>query len=45
MIVGSQLFLTGFVAELISRNAPGRNSYLIEKKLGFEAVRSLSGAE
>ncbi|SRR5579871_376701 len=36
MIIGSQLFLTGFVAELISRNAPGRNSYLIEKKMGIE---------
>ncbi len=36
MIIGTQLFLTGFVAELISRNAPGRNSYLIEKKVGIE---------
>jgi glycosyltransferase involved in cell wall biosynthesis len=36
MIIGSQLFLTGFVAELISRNAPGRNNYLIEKKTGVE---------
>src|SRR5579871_1104374 len=36
MIIGSQLFLTGFVAELISRNAPGRNSYLIEKKIGLD---------
>ncbi len=36
MIIGSQLFLTGFVAELISRNAPGRNNYLIEKKVGIE---------
>ena len=36
MIIGTQLFLTGFIAELITRNAPGRNSYLIEKKLGFE---------
>ena len=35
MIIGTQLFVTGFVAELISRNAPGRNSYLIEEKLGF----------
>jgi glycosyltransferase involved in cell wall biosynthesis len=34
MLIGSQLFLTGFVAELISRNAPGRNAYLIEKKIG-----------
>src|SRR5882757_9196230 len=27
MVIGSQLFLTGFVAELISRNSPGRNFY------------------
>ena len=33
-ISGVQLFLAGFLGELISRNAPGRNSYLIEKKLG-----------
>src|SRR5579871_4923019 len=36
MVLGTQLFLTGFVAELISRNSPGRNSYLIEQKLGLE---------
>ncbi|HRD42741.1 MAG TPA: glycosyltransferase family 2 protein [Ferruginibacter sp.] len=35
MIIGTQLFLAGFIGELISRNAPDRNSYLIEKKLGF----------
>jgi len=35
MIIGTQLFVTGFVAELISRNAPGRNNYLIEQKLGL----------
>jgi len=35
MIIGTQLFVTGFVAELISRNAPGRNTYLIETKLGL----------
>lgn len=35
MIIGMQLFLAGFVAELVSRNAPERNSYLIEKKLGI----------
>lgn len=33
IIVGSQLFLTGFVAELVSRNAPERNNYLIEKEM------------
>ncbi|HTI93078.1 MAG TPA: glycosyltransferase family 2 protein [Puia sp.] len=37
-VVGTQLFLTGFVAELISRNSPGRNSYLIEQKLGLEVL-------
>ena len=34
LIIGMQLFLAGFIAELISRNAPGRNNYLIEKKIG-----------
>ena len=33
MILGMQLFLAGFLAELISRNAPERNSYLIEQKI------------
>ncbi|WP_293788843.1 glycosyltransferase family 2 protein [uncultured Pedobacter sp.] len=33
IIVGSQMFLTGFVAELVTRNAPERNLYLIEKEL------------
>ena len=33
MIIGTQLFVTGFVAELISRNAPGRNVYLVEERL------------
>lgn len=34
MIIGTQLFVTGFVAELISRNATNRNSYLVEKRVG-----------
>ncbi len=34
MIIGSQLFLAGFIGELIARNSPERNSYLIEEKLG-----------
>lgn len=33
MILGTQLFLTGFLGELISRNAPERNNYLIEEKI------------
>jgi len=35
MIIGTQLFLTGFISELVSRNAPDRNRYLIDKKLGL----------
>jgi glycosyltransferase involved in cell wall biosynthesis len=35
MIIGMQLFLAGFLAELISRNSSDRNSYLIEKKVGL----------
>ena len=34
MIIGTQLFLSGFIGELISRNSPERNNYLIEEKLG-----------
>jgi len=33
MIIGTQLFLTGFIAELITRNSSGRNHYLLEKKM------------
>ncbi|MCH2080785.1 MAG: glycosyltransferase family 2 protein [Saprospiraceae bacterium] len=32
LIIGTQLFLTGFLAEMISRNAVDRNNYLIEKR-------------
>jgi glycosyltransferase involved in cell wall biosynthesis len=35
LIVGVQLFLAGFLGELISRNAPGRNSYIVEEKTGL----------
>ncbi|MDE6048777.1 MAG: glycosyltransferase family 2 protein [Paramuribaculum sp.] len=33
MILGTQLFLTGFLGELIVRNAPGRNHYEIEEEI------------
>ena len=33
VVIGAQLFLAGFLGELISRNAPGRNDYLIETEL------------
>jgi glycosyltransferase involved in cell wall biosynthesis len=31
MIIGTQLFLAGFVADLVSRSSQGRNEYQIEK--------------
>ena len=31
MIIGTQLFVAGFVGEMISRNSPERNKYQIEK--------------
>ena len=33
MILGTQLFLAGFIGELISRNSSNRNNYKIEKEL------------
>lgn len=33
MVLGTQLFLTGFLAELVARNSPHRNQYLIEKEV------------
>jgi glycosyltransferase involved in cell wall biosynthesis len=36
MIIGMQLFLAGFIAELIARNAAERNVYLIEEKLASQ---------
>src|SRR5688572_627903 len=35
MIIGTQLFLAGFLGELISRSSHERNSYLIEDKIGL----------
>ncbi len=36
IIFGSQLFLTGFVSELVARSSSDRNSYIIEKKSQME---------
>jgi glycosyltransferase involved in cell wall biosynthesis len=36
MIIGVLFFLTGFVAELIVRNAADRNSYLTEERIGLD---------
>ncbi|MEO6406152.1 MAG: glycosyltransferase family 2 protein [Ferruginibacter sp.] len=34
LVIGTQLFLAGFIGEMISRNSAERNSYLIEEKSG-----------
>lgn len=31
IIIGTQLFLTGFLAELVARTSPHRNNYIVEK--------------
>jgi glycosyltransferase involved in cell wall biosynthesis len=33
LIIGTQMFLTGFLAEMINRNSAIRNNYLIDKEL------------
>ena len=35
MILGTQLFVAGFLGEMISRSSYEKNNYLIEKKLGW----------
>lgn len=40
MIIGVQLFTMGFVAELIGRNSPYRNSYRVTERIGSVAVGS-----
>ncbi len=33
MIIGTQLFLAGFIGELVSRNSSERNNYMIDKEI------------
>lgn len=35
MVIGAQLFLSGFLGELVSRSAPERNDYLIDDVIGL----------
>lgn len=35
LIIGTQLFVTGFLAELVVKTAPDRNTYVIEEHLNF----------
>ncbi|MCM1022134.1 MAG: glycosyltransferase family 2 protein [Muribaculum sp.] len=36
MLLGSQLFLAGFIGELVVRNSPSRNHYEIQQEIGLE---------
>ncbi|MBA3682832.1 MAG: glycosyltransferase family 2 protein [Bacteroidetes bacterium] len=36
MIIGSMMFLAGFIGELILRNSPVRNSYLVDDKINLK---------
>lgn len=36
MILGTQLFLTGFLAELLLRNSPERNRYLVRERIRLQ---------
>jgi glycosyltransferase involved in cell wall biosynthesis len=36
LVIGTQLFLAGFLGEMIARNSTDRNFYLIEKKQGLD---------
>lgn len=42
LIVGSQLFLTGFLAEMISRNSPNRNKYKVADTIGLHSEDHLA---
>ena len=33
MLIGTMLFMTGFIAELINRNSSTRNEYLLKDKI------------
>jgi len=36
MIIGSVLFLTGFLGELVNRNSSERNNYLIKDRINID---------
>ena len=36
IVVGVQLFVAGFLGELISRNSPNRNDYQVDKRVGVK---------
>jgi hypothetical protein len=36
-MIGTQLFLTGFIGDLISRSSQSRNDYQIAKTIGIKS--------
>ncbi|MEO6718755.1 MAG: glycosyltransferase family 2 protein [Ferruginibacter sp.] len=36
IVIGTQLFLAGFLGEMIARNSSDRNFYLVERKIGLD---------
>ncbi|HHM21412.1 MAG TPA: glycosyltransferase [Bacteroidetes bacterium] len=40
LIMGTQLFVTGFLAELLVRNSPTRNRYVVEERLPNQTGRN-----
>lgn len=42
MILGTMLFLSGFLGELVSRSSADRNAYLIEKRIGAGVQKEYS---
>jgi hypothetical protein len=42
LIIGTQLFLTGFLAELLSMQSVSKKDYLISEKIGFSDDRIIT---
>lgn len=45
MIIGTMLFLSGFLGELVSRSGPDRNAYLIEKRIEADDTSGVEASE
>ncbi|MFA6999475.1 MAG: glycosyltransferase family 2 protein [Victivallaceae bacterium] len=41
MVMGMQVFVAGFVAEMVSRTSSRRNAYIIEKRIGIKSIENL----
>jgi glycosyltransferase involved in cell wall biosynthesis len=45
VIIGAQLFLTGFLAEMFALQAVGKRDYLVIEKVGLDPQKSLRGID